>query len=157
MKRFLTQIVRIQSRTFNRLGESLPFGFLWKVLGAHTDFVVLFAAVGDDVIVFLKLMALVYLQLFFGKRLDRITGGDFKAMSHGAAVGKQIESLGVTRLTKLTALFFSYHVATMKYLKDKGVADPKEFEGYLAAAKKEVGQLNDDVDFWKIIKDFKNR
>lgn len=32
------------------------------------------------------------------------------------------------KLSKLTAMFFSYHIATMKYLKDKGIADPKEFE-----------------------------
>jgi DNA repair exonuclease SbcCD ATPase subunit len=60
-----------------------------------------------------------------------------------------------TKLSKLTALFFSYHLATMKYLKDKGIADPEEFEKYLAEAKKEFKQLDDDVDFWKMMKDLK--
>jgi hypothetical protein len=62
-----------------------------------------------------------------------------------------------TKLFKLTALFFSYHLATMKYLKDKGIADPKEFEKYLAEAKKEFKQLDDDVEFWKMMKEFKNK
>jgi hypothetical protein len=43
----------------------------------------------------------------------------------------------------------------MKYLKDKGIADPEEFEKYLAEAKKEFKQLDDDVDFWKMMKDLK--
>jgi hypothetical protein len=59
-----------------------------------------------------------------------------------------------TKLSKLTALFFSYHFATMKYLKDKGLADPKEFEGYLKEAKKEYKKLSDDIDFAMLMKDF---
>jgi hypothetical protein len=61
------------------------------------------------------------------------------------------------KLTKLTALFFSYHIATMKYLKDKGIADEKEFGTYLAEAKKEFKELDDDIDFWQIMKDFKGK
>jgi hypothetical protein len=59
------------------------------------------------------------------------------------------------KLSKLTAMFFSYHLATMKYLKDKGIADEKEFGTYLTAAKREFKELEDDVDFWKMMKDFK--
>ena len=61
------------------------------------------------------------------------------------------------RLSKLTALFFSYHTATMMYLKDKGVADLKEFEGYLNEAKKEFKLLDEDITFWKMMKDFKSK
>ena len=59
------------------------------------------------------------------------------------------------KVSALTALFFSYHIATMKYLKDKRIADPKEFEGYLAEAKKEFKLLDDDVEFLKIMRDLK--
>ena len=54
-------------------------------------------------------------------------------------------------------MFFSYHIATMKYLKDKGIADEKEFAGYLNEAKKEFKQLDDDSTFWQMMKDFKGK
>jgi len=62
-----------------------------------------------------------------------------------------------TKFSKLTALFFSYHIATMKYLKDKGIADEKEFAAYLAEAKKEFKELDGDVDFWRMMKEFKEK
>ena len=71
-------------------------------------------------------------------------------------IKKQLSDLD-TKLSKLTALFFGDHLTTMKYLKDKGIADEKEFAGYLAEAKKEFKQLDDDVDFWKMMKDFKGK
>jgi len=71
-------------------------------------------------------------------------------------IKKQLADLDI-KLSKLTAMFFSYHIATMKYLKDKGITDPEEFEGYLNEAKKEFKQLDDDVDFWKMMKDFKGK
>ena len=61
------------------------------------------------------------------------------------------------KLSKLTAMFFSYHIATMKYLKDKGIADPKEFEEYLNEAKKEYKELDDKITFWEIMKQLKER
>ena len=69
---------------------------------------------------------------------------------------KQLSDLD-TKLSKLTAMFFSYHLATMKYLKDKGIADEKEFAAYLAEAKKEFKQLDDDIDFGQMMKGFKDR
>ena len=42
----------------------------------------------------------------------------------------------------------------MKYLKNKGIADPKEFGLYLAEAKKDFKRLDDDVDFALLMKDF---
>ena len=66
---------------------------------------------------------------------------------------KQLSDLD-TKLSKLTSLFFSYHLATMKYLKDKGIADEKEFGLYLAEAKKDFKELDDDIDFLKMMRDF---
>lgn len=42
----------------------------------------------------------------------------------------------------------------MKYLKDKGLANPKEFEQYLGEAKKEGKKLNNDSDFAMLMKHF---
>ena len=70
-------------------------------------------------------------------------------------INKKLSDLD-TKLSKLTALFFSYHLAMMKCLKDKGIADEKEFAGYLAKAKKEFKELDGDVDFWKMMKEFED-
>ncbi|MEI7752288.1 MAG: hypothetical protein WCJ71_09400 [Candidatus Omnitrophota bacterium] len=61
------------------------------------------------------------------------------------------------KLSKLTVLFFSYHIATVKYLMDEGVVDSNEFKKYLGEAKKQFKQLDDEVEFWRITRDVKKR
>jgi len=85
--------------------------------------------------------------------------GSLKSMEQPMTESPAQEKLAEldTKLSKLTAQFFSYQLATMKYLKDKGIADEKEFEPYLAETKKEFKELDADLDFRKMMKDFKEK
>jgi len=58
------------------------------------------------------------------------------------------------KLSKLTAMFFSYHLAMMKLLGEKGIAGHKDFEKHLKEAKNEYKKLSDDIDFAMLMKDF---
>ena len=50
--------------------------------------------------VLLKLVPSLRLELLFGQRFNGVVGGDFEAVTDGAAIRNKVIALGITRLTE---------------------------------------------------------
>lgn len=61
------------------------------------------------------------------------------------------------KLSWLHYICYSHHTAMMKYLKDKGIADPDEFEKYIDETMEEILRLDNGVEFWRIRGFYENK